>query len=816
MDALLQLSGVTPIPGLDIVFQLFSSILVEIPRISESRKQVQNLSEAVATLLKTINAQFVNAQLLEIECAEPLADLTLLLEDIAQFARQDKDKSFFRLMLSRENRLAKIARFYERIGLLVDTFQLSAMINVSAMTVRDGAARAQDAQAMTGRLQSMEHNQNEMRQALELNANNMLSLLLTIQHRLDSAPSPAPNTGLPAPEAEHRFYARALEYLNVTTPAAQRQSLIGTERWMISSFEVEFDEGGVIGRGGFGTVYRGSWNRTEVAIKVVHDFGGIRANNALLRKEIDVWLDLRHPNILQFLGANTIDETPFIVMPFLPSNAREYLAMEHQLKDGRDPIYIIRDVSLGLEYLHSRNPPVVHGDLKGINILVNELGRGLLCDFGLSKIKADITSRTTAATTSFASAGIGGSAKSTTTVPTSGSRNWMAPELLAGSSARFASDVYAFGMTIYELYTDTTPFSTLDFSDFLEVVWRLGIRPERPDPHEAPKLIDVVWRLVERCWVKEGRERPSVREMGEAVTGVIRDQERRAQGTSNSNPAAMHSRMSSVPAPPSLPSLSKPPSGPSAFVARQRPPPVQQPGGSVMSMQGLQYPSMSSLQQALQATHLNPGSGRLPGYNTSISGTSPTTQPPPSVSTSTSTSENPNTSILEEMAQHQRTIVTARTNSLGPMDPETLKQKFSLAGTYHQLGHYAEAAALASSVLDARRQVLGNEHNDTLGSMFSLAGTYHKLRRFDEAKALVSEVLRMRMKTLGKDDKLTLVAMYNLVVTHVASGKVEDSDGMLEMAMELVERQSKVLGPGHEDTKKSMKLLDKIMEMQRA
>jgi serine/threonine protein kinase len=70
-----------------------------------------------------------------------------------------------------------------------------------------------------------------------------------------------------------------------------------------------------------------------------------------------------------------------------------------------------------------------------INVLVEDSGRALLCDFGLVRIKADITSRTR----------IGGDAA----VP--GSRNWMAPELLSGSLPRPPSDIYAFGMTLYEV-----------------------------------------------------------------------------------------------------------------------------------------------------------------------------------------------------------------------------------------------------------------------------------------------------------------------------------------------------------------------------
>lgn len=119
--------------------------------------------------------------------------------------------------------------------------------------------------------------------------------------------------------------------------------------------------------------------------------------------------------------------------------------------DGQDRnIYKLRDISLGLEYLHSRQ--ICHGDLKGVsrnstaeltpslrgvtqaNVLVDNANRALLCDFGLSRVKADVTSRTRV--------GDNGAI--------CGSRNWMAPELFTGSQPTTRSDIYAFGMTIYE------------------------------------------------------------------------------------------------------------------------------------------------------------------------------------------------------------------------------------------------------------------------------------------------------------------------------------------------------------------------------
>ncbi|KAJ6523944.1 kinase-like domain-containing protein, partial [Mycena vulgaris] len=142
-----------------------------------------------------------------------------------------------------------------------------------------------------------------------------------------------------------------------------------------------------------------------------------------------------HPNILQFLGANTLDDTPFVVMPYIQHNARQFLEQQPAF----DPVYILRDVSLGLQYLHSRK--ICHGDVKGVNILVEDSGRALLCDFGLSRVKSDITSRTTVGSALIA-----------------GSRNWMAPELMAGSLPKMPSDIYAFGMTVYEVWKCSLSF----------------------------------------------------------------------------------------------------------------------------------------------------------------------------------------------------------------------------------------------------------------------------------------------------------------------------------------------------------------------
>ncbi|KAJ6554831.1 kinase-like domain-containing protein, partial [Mycena capillaripes] len=202
-----------------------------------------------------------------------------------------------------------------------------------------------------------------------------------------------------------------------------------------------------------------------------------------------IWSTLRHPNILQFLGANTLDDKPFIVMPYIPHNAREFL----RLRPNFDPLYIVslRDIALGLEYLHSRK--ICHGDLKAINVLVENSGKALLCDFGLARLKADAATRTLV---------------NIDNPQIQGSRNWMAPEVLNGSRYRVTSDVYAFAMTLYELYADEIPWLSVPYADLVDLVVHRGVRPERPEPDDGLPMIDELWELTEQCWVTDPHKRP--------------------------------------------------------------------------------------------------------------------------------------------------------------------------------------------------------------------------------------------------------------------------------------------------------------------
>ncbi|KAF7343093.1 Kinase-like protein [Mycena venus] len=157
---------------------------------------------------------------------------------------------------------------------------------------------------------------------------------------------------------------------------------------------------------------------------------------------------------------------------------------------------LLLETAEGLRYLHSMN--IVHGDLRGNNILISDDFSVCLSDFGLANIICD--NETTGAASSSNHAG---------------STRWFAPELIrptAFGCDRFnrtpASDMYAFGCVCYELYTGSPPFSdvTPDMAAMLKVME--GERPGQP-----AQISDALWTLITTAWGEDWRQRPTAAEI---------------------------------------------------------------------------------------------------------------------------------------------------------------------------------------------------------------------------------------------------------------------------------------------------------------
>ncbi|KAJ7155408.1 kinase-like domain-containing protein [Mycena crocata] len=154
------------------------------------------------------------------------------------------------------------------------------------------------------------------------------------------------------------------------------------------------------------------------------------------------------------------------------------------------------EIAQGLEYLHSQD--IIHGDLRGSNILVNDEWHACLADFGLA-----VFSDATAATH---------------TSHHGGSVRWMSPELhypqscgLDSFQRTFKSDVYSFAFVCVELYTGKPPFSELSHDAAVMLRVMAKERPSRPCDASGRQLIsDALWEVVEQCWSHDISQRPSM------------------------------------------------------------------------------------------------------------------------------------------------------------------------------------------------------------------------------------------------------------------------------------------------------------------
>ncbi|KAI6154633.1 kinase-like domain-containing protein [Pisolithus tinctorius] len=247
--------------------------------------------------------------------------------------------------------------------------------------------------------------------------------------------------------------------------------------------------------GGSADVYRGTIQSTgaEVAIKIIRTnlASDIAAIKHTLR-EVHLWSKLQHENILPLFGITTdFDYTVSIVSPWMKTgNAFTYVQDR-----SVDPRPLLVGVARGLLYLHTHDPPIFHGDLKGFNVLISTEGRPLISDFGLSTLAASSFSMSMSR-------------------PTGGSIRWMAPETIESfSKASAEGDVWAFGMTALELFTRELPFGAI--LPLPAVMLRIMEGPpDRPSLRfTCFRMTGDWWQLCLLCWQRDPSTRPQMSEI---------------------------------------------------------------------------------------------------------------------------------------------------------------------------------------------------------------------------------------------------------------------------------------------------------------
>ena len=184
--------------------------------------------------------------------------------------------------------------------------------------------------------------------------------------------------------------------------------------------------------------------------------------------------NIRHPNIILFLGASMYVDEPFLLTDFAERGNLNQVITD-QNPGWRQRLNFAHDIALGMCYLHQRTPYILHRDLKSSNILVDKDYRAKLCDFGISKTvseEADINTTTTCGTICY-----------------------VAPEVLIEYRFGTASDVYSFGMVLWEILTGKFPWYGVKLFHIFEQV-RGGKRPQIPEATDPTYSKLIMVRLV--------------------------------------------------------------------------------------------------------------------------------------------------------------------------------------------------------------------------------------------------------------------------------------------------------------------------------
>ncbi|EUC43236.1 hypothetical protein COCMIDRAFT_7335 [Bipolaris oryzae ATCC 44560] len=215
---------------------------------------------------------------------------------------------------------------------------------------------------------------------------------------------------------------------------------------------VKYMKGALIGQGSFGSVYLALHAVTGelMAVKQVElpSVAGAsqmdhKKTNMVeaLKHEIGLLRELKHKNIVQYLGSNSDDSHLNIFLEYVPGGSVATMLVNYGPLGESLIQNFVRQILTGLSYLHSRD--IIHRDIKGANILVDNKGSVKISDFGISK-------RIEAST-------LGGGKKGAQRVSLQGSVFWMAPEVVRQTAYTRKADIWSLGCLVVEMFTGSHP-----------------------------------------------------------------------------------------------------------------------------------------------------------------------------------------------------------------------------------------------------------------------------------------------------------------------------------------------------------------------
>ncbi|XP_075253069.1 tyrosine-protein kinase CSK-like isoform X2 [Convolutriloba macropyga] len=253
--------------------------------------------------------------------------------------------------------------------------------------------------------------------------------------------------------------------------------------WRISRAEVHLKES--IGSGEFAEVFKGTFRKAQVAVKKIKRQGQEESEKILA--EACIMTSLKHPNLLRLIGVVTDDPIMMLVeycdkgslLDVLRTQGRQVITLTNLLD-------FAKGVLDGMWYLECKN--LQHRDLACRNVLIDDSMQAKICDFGLAQNRT--------ATLESAKFPI----------------KWSAPEAVNEKKYTNKSDVWSYGVFLWELFSyGRVPYPSMQKDEVVKHVMR-GYRMQCP-----PDCPEEIYKMMLKCWTIEVNDRPSFRTLKETV-----------------------------------------------------------------------------------------------------------------------------------------------------------------------------------------------------------------------------------------------------------------------------------------------------------
>ena len=286
------------------------------------------------------------------------------------------------------------------------------------------------------------------------------------------------------------------------------------ENWLLDYDDLVLED--TLASGSTCVVFKGRYRNLEVAIKRLNTPSATRKFRYLkeFKREMGLLISIpKHENLVGLYGFTIHEEQIYLVFEYCGGQTLFDLLYKSDTKVDltfQQKVKVLMDVARGMQFLHSFDSQMIHRDLKTLNILIDIPieGEGVhfvakIADFGLT--------RTYEANAEFLTKRMG-------------TFHWMAPEIYNKKPYSSKSDVYAYAIIMWEIFSERTPYYRLDSpQDVIQYVFHKGMRPDLSDCRIHRRYQNYICRLIKTNWGEEPEDRMEFKDIYRKLAGIYKD-----------------------------------------------------------------------------------------------------------------------------------------------------------------------------------------------------------------------------------------------------------------------------------------------------